>query len=199
MPGVALFQLEIDVESVRTAEREHPMVFRLQEASTNATVETLVAASPVFDATFGQRENPDDPITEPRDLAPGTRTIVPLFTAITNDLIPEELECYTIRIIPVNFPGRRELFECNKDSAMAANYFCEHTICILDELFQVAFVRTMYTVDESAGPVLICVNLTRPEIDILDETVNVFVTDFPTSMYIPVGDVPFASETTSIN
>ena len=65
--------------------------------------------------------------------------------------------------------------------------------------FEVAFVRTMYTVDESAGPVLVCVNLTRPEIDILDETVNVFVTDFPTSMYIPVGDVPFASETTSIN
>ena len=65
--------------------------------------------------------------------------------------------------------------------------------------FEVAFVRTMYTVDESAGPVLVCVNLTRPEFDILDETVNVFVTDFPTSMYIPVGDVPFASESSSAN
>ena len=65
------------------------------------------------------------------------------------------------------------------------------------EPFEVAFVRTMYTVDESAGPVLVCVNLTRPEIDILDETVNVFVIDFLTSMYIPVSDVPFASESTS--
>ena len=63
--------------------------------------------------------------------------------------------------------------------------------------FEVAFVRTMHTVDESAGPVLVCVNLTQPESDILDETVNVFVTDFPASMYIPVNDVPRASESSS--
>jgi hypothetical protein len=219
VPGVDLFQLAINVETVRTAERGHPMAFRLLETITNATVETLIAASHVFDATFGLRENPDGPIEETRDLDPGTRTVVPLLlTAIRNDLIPEELECYTIRIFPVDVLGRRKLFECNEDDDMANNYFCEHTICIQDdddgetfrtcfifyygfsaEPFQVAFVRTMYTVDESAGPVLVCVNLTRPEIDILDETVNVFVIDFPTSMYIPVDDAPFASEPTSIN
>ncbi|CAI8036861.1 hypothetical protein GBAR_LOCUS20652, partial [Geodia barretti] len=197
VPGEELFQLEIDVESVRTAEREHPMVFRLQEA--NAIVETLTAVSSIFDATFGQRENPDGPIEEARDLDQGTRRIVPLLTTIRNDLIPENKECYTIRIFPVNVPGRREQhFGCNHDADRADNYFCEHTICIQDdndlsyaESFQVAFVRTMYTVDESADPVLVCVNLTRPEIDVLDATVNVFVIDFPMSMYIPVGDVPF--------
>ena len=133
VPGVDLFQLQINVESVRTAEREHPMVFRLQEASTNATIETLVASRPVFDATFGLRANPDDPIQESRDLAPGENTSVPLLTAIRNDLIPEDLECYTIRIFPVDVPGRRELFECNEDAAMANNYFCKHTICIVDD------------------------------------------------------------------
>ncbi|CAI8013544.1 hypothetical protein GBAR_LOCUS8570 [Geodia barretti] len=196
VPGVDLFQLEINVSSVRTAEREHPMVFRLQEASTTATVETLIASSPFYDATFGLRANPDDPIQEARDLAPGSRTIQPLLlTAIRNDLIPEDLECYTIRIFPVDVAGRRELFGCYEDDDMADKYFCEHTICIIDddEPFEVAFVRTMHTVDESAGPVLVCVNLTRPEFDILDETVNVFVTDFPPSMYIPVGDVPRAT------
>ena len=67
------------------------------------------------------------------------------------------------------------------------------------EPFEVAFVRTMYTVDESVGAVNVCVNLTRPESDILEETVNVFVTDFTTSMYIPIDDVPLASESSSTN
>ena len=131
--GVDLFQLEINVESVRTAERGHPMVFRLQEASTNATVETLIPTNPVFDATFGGRENLTDPIQENFDLEAGTRTILPLLTAIRNDLIPEVLECYSIRILPVDIPGRRELFECNEDDDMADNYFCVHTICIHDD------------------------------------------------------------------
>ena len=134
VPGVDLFQLEINVETVRTAERDHPMVFRLQEASTNATVETLIAASPIFDATFGLRDNPDDPIEETRDMDLGTRVVTPsLLTAIRNDLIPEDLECYTIRIFPVDVPGRRELFGCYEDAEMANNYFCKHTICIMDD------------------------------------------------------------------
>ncbi|CAI8019900.1 hypothetical protein GBAR_LOCUS11920, partial [Geodia barretti] len=91
VPRVDLFQLEINVTSARTAERRHPMVFRLQQSISNATVETLIASSPVFDATFGLRENPDVPIEEIRKLDPGSRTITPtLLTAIRNDLIPED-------------------------------------------------------------------------------------------------------------
>ena len=133
VPGMDMFQLEINVESVRTAEKEHPMLFRLQETSTNATVETLTPASPLFDATFGLRENPDDPIEETRDLDQGTRTVLPLLTTIRNDLIPEKLECYTIRIFSRDVPGRQALFECNDDTEMADNYFCVHTICIEDD------------------------------------------------------------------
>ena len=54
------------------------------------------------------------------------------------------------------------------------------------EPFEVALVETTYTVDESVGSVSVCVNLTRP-LDILDETVNVFVIDYPSSVYIPPG------------
>lgn len=43
--------------------------------------------------------------------------------------------------------------------------------------FVVEFVRTAYTVDESEGQVTVCINLTQPQIDILDESVNVFVAD----------------------
>ena len=62
------------------------------------------------------------------------------------------------------------------------------------DAFEVAFVKTTYTIDESIGAVNVCVNLTRPEreVDILDETVNVFVIDNPSSVYIPA-DAPLAS------
>ena len=39
----------------------------------------------------------------------------------------------------------------------------------------------------------VCVNLTKPQIDILDEFVVVEVIDFPSSVYIPA-DVTLASE-----
>ena len=50
-----------------------------------------------------------------------------------------------------------------------------------------------YTVDESVGTVNVCVNLTHPMTDILDETANVFVIDDPSSIYIPPS-APLASE-----
>ena len=54
-------------------------------------------------------------------------------------------------------------------------------------------METTYTVDESVGTVNVCVNLTQPMIDILDERVNVFVIDHPSSVYTPPG-APLASE-----
>ena len=54
-------------------------------------------------------------------------------------------------------------------------------------------MENTYTVDESAGAVTVCVNLTHPMGDILDETVNVFVIDNSSSIYIPAG-APLASE-----
>ena len=57
----------------------------------------------------------------------------------------------------------------------------------------VGFVETIYTVPESVGSVEVCVNLTKPQIDILDEFVVVEVYDFPSSVLIPA-DVTLASE-----
>ena len=59
--------------------------------------------------------------------------------------------------------------------------------------FAVGFVETVYTVPESVGSVEVCVNLTRPTFDILDEFVVVEVTDFPSSVVIPA-NVTLASE-----
>ena len=134
VPGVDSFLLQINVASLRPSEREYPMGFRLREASTNATIETQIPSSPVFDATFGLRENPDYPIEEHRNLAPGLLTVLPpLLTAIRNDFIPEDLECFTLSILPVGVSGYLEFFQCNEDGVGADNYFCQHTICIEDD------------------------------------------------------------------
>ena len=130
VPGVDSFLLQINVASLWTSEREYGMIFRLQESSTNATIETPSASSPVFDAIFGLRQNPDDPIEESRDLAPGLLTVQPLETVIRNDIIPEDLECFTIRIFPVDVLCHCHYLECNEDGD---NYFCAHTICIEDD------------------------------------------------------------------
>ena len=57
----------------------------------------------------------------------------------------------------------------------------------VSEPFEVAFVKTTYTVDESVGAVNVCVNLTKPDFNILDERVQVFVIDNSSSVYIPPG------------
>ena len=43
----------------------------------------------------------------------------------------------------------------------------------------------MYAVPEDVGTVEVCVNLTQPPFDILDEYVIVKVFDFPSSVVIP--------------
>ena len=62
----------------------------------------------------------------------------------------------------------------------------------LDTL-RVAFVKKTYTVDESVGAVNVCVNLTHPMRDIRHHTVNVYVIDDSSSIYIPAS-APLASE-----
>ena len=52
-------------------------------------------------------------------------------------------------------------------------------------MFEVGFVETVYTVSEGVGSVEVCVNLTQPQVDILEEFVVVDVFDFPSSVYIP--------------
>ena len=54
-------------------------------------------------------------------------------------------------------------------------------------------METIYTVPESVGSVEVCVNLTKPQFDILEEFVVVEVTDFPSSVVIPA-NVALASE-----
>ena len=131
--GFDQFALQIGVEVLRTSEREHRMNFRYDESSSTATVEPVASTRADYDAIFGTRDGPNNPIESYFDLAPGRDSIPPLLLFIRNDFQPEHDECFTIRIIAVAVPGHQELFSCNEDSEGVNNYFCEHTICILDD------------------------------------------------------------------
>ena len=58
-------------------------------------------------------------------------------------------------------------------------------LCVISEPLNVSFVETVYTVVESDERVEVCVNLTKPDTDILDNTVNVEVFVDKDSIYIP--------------
>ena len=60
---------------------------------------------------------------------------------------------------------------------------------LFPEPFEVAFVEKSYTVFEDVGTVEVCVNLTEPQIDILNEEVYVMVFNDETSVYIPADGV----------
>ena len=55
-------------------------------------------------------------------------------------------------------------------------------------------MQTIYTVIEDQGPVGVCVNLTKPEVDIEEEMVFVESIDFSSSVSIPHNCSTLASE-----
>ena len=134
IPGVDSFTFFIDLATLMVSEREHRMLFRLL-ASGAATVVSFASFSATdFDARFGGQEA--DPIEEMDFLDPGEDTVRPRRTEIINDFIPEDEECFTIQISPIDIPGLRELFKCDfmdMSTTPPTNYSCEHTICIKDD------------------------------------------------------------------
>ena len=88
----------------------------------------------LYDVLFGTRQYSNyDPIEEFVILESMDDTIQPLITFIRNDFRVEDQECFTIRVLPLDIPGRRELFACNEDVIGATNYFCLTKVCIEDD------------------------------------------------------------------
>ena len=133
VPGVDEFPLHIDVETLRVSEREHRMLYRLLSSGTATVVFLGFAESLDYDAKFGNDDT--DPIEQEDFLLPGENSIPPLQTDIRNDFVPEDEECYSIQISPIDIPGLRELFMCDfvdTSSIPPRSFFCTHTICIED-------------------------------------------------------------------
>ena len=132
------FRLTYDVAAMRISERDHLMTFRLLEDISTATVNTRQELQDAYfllinDAVFGQERVRNDPIEVSLILPLGRTTLLQeLPTFIRGDFVPEDDECYTVRVFADNVPGVRQFFSCNSE-ANATNYFCEHEICIKND------------------------------------------------------------------
>ena len=118
--------IDIDVASLRSSEREHLVIFRVESGGTAIVEPFNVTTNPRFDAQFGTRDEYNASIIDQRIIIPGERELIsPLSARIRADFRPELEECFTIHLFPDNVS---ELFSCNEDDS--DNYFCETTICI---------------------------------------------------------------------
>ena len=133
-PGFDEFQLEIDVATLRVSEKENRLLYRVLSSGTARVVSFEFRDNLDYDARFGFVEA--DPIEQEDRLLPGRDSIIPLQTAIRDDFVPEDEECYSIQISPIDIPGLKELYTCdfvNTSSTPPTSFFCEHTICIEDD------------------------------------------------------------------
>ena len=136
-----LFDVLIPVNAARAAEKDVELLFRVVETVSNATIDSIIIdIDSGFDALFGIR-TPGDFLEDIRILFMGTTELVdpPLTARIRKDFVIEELECFTIEILPVEIgPGsgqddQLQSFICNEDEVDAVDHFCLHTICIEDD------------------------------------------------------------------
>ena len=134
IPGRNEFFVFIDLNNLRVSEREYGLLFRLLGGGGATVVSFANEDSDDHDARFGKIEAD---LIEQRDfLDPGDDRINPLRTQIVNDFIPEDEECFTIELSPIDIPGLRELFMCDfvdETTNPPTNYSCLHTICIKDD------------------------------------------------------------------
>ena len=133
VPGTDEFQLQIDV-ATRVSERERRMLYRVLSSSTATVVSFEFRDNLDYDARFGVDQAYS--IGQEDVLLPGRNSTGPLRTAIRDDFVPEDEECYSIQISLIHYAGWHELFCCDfvdTSSTPPMNFFCEHTICIEDD------------------------------------------------------------------
>ena len=122
--------ITVNVSTNRISEVNYNVYFRYQDVTSSAIVEPLSSNESIeYDALFGERLDSSEPIQELQEIEAG-RTSISIQLLIFNDLIPEEEECFTLRIVPVHVVSLRNRPECNEHGD---SFFCEHTICIMDD------------------------------------------------------------------
>lgn len=129
VPGEDVF-IDISTITLRASEIEHRILYRLLSIGTATVVPFTTFDTLDYDAQFGIEEG--DHIEVLDSLEPGEIIISPQRVVIRNDFLPEDVECFSIRISPVENPGVRELFRCNEDDSTSVSFFCKHTVCIQD-------------------------------------------------------------------
>lgn len=136
-PPGDLFQVLIDIATLRTSEMDLGILFIISRSHGNPAMVTVSSqlqdySASEYDAIFhseGFGHNPYDYL-EYYILQPNQNTIPSLMSFVINDIRSELQECYTIRIS--GFFYYEYTIVCNS-SEDATEYFCYHTICIDDD------------------------------------------------------------------
>ena len=132
----------IEVHSRITSEVEYTIGFRHIRQGAVATVETNEFLDPTFDtdfdAKYGARPNPNnpgDPLERTRILQVGRlEPVRQLVTTIFPDVRPEGNESYIISVFVIDTEtgGGRVNYDCNDNEDNPNDFFCDHTVFILD-------------------------------------------------------------------
>ena len=123
-----LISITVHVSTNKISELNYNVYFRYQDVISSAIVEPLSSNDVEYDALFGEQLDSNEPIQELQEIRPGQNS-TSIELMIFNDLIPEEEECFTLQIQAID-PSLMSPPKCNENGD---SFFCEHTICIIDD------------------------------------------------------------------
>ena len=131
-PFIQVFPIVRTVHSLRQSEIEYTFVVML----TDATAIVTEVSNPVgtWDVAFGVRSEISDVHLLSYSLHPGETVRSGIRALIWNDFNAEDNETFTLRVSPMDFCGITCDFKCynDGDDPVEGNYFCSHTVTIVD-------------------------------------------------------------------
>ena len=132
-PSLAVFPMFRSVHSLR----ESDILYTVMISTTDGTAAVTAADNRIgsWDVAFGTRDIFSNLLVSLQDLNPGETEITFIQTNIMNDIYIEDNETFTLRVSVADVGGIRRNFECYDDgeTPVEGNFFCSHTVTIVDE------------------------------------------------------------------
>ena len=132
-PSLAVFPMFRSVHSLR----ESDILYTVMISTTDGTAAVTAADNRIgsWDVAFGTRYDISNLLVSLQDLNPGETEITYIRTDIMNDIHPEDNETFTLKVSAESVGGIRRNFECYDDgeTPVEGNFFCSHTVTIVDE------------------------------------------------------------------
>ena len=132
-PTLSAFPIYRTVHALRESEIDYSIKICVTYGST-ATVTEFYNLVGAWDASFGYRDYSRGLILS-YILSQGETNITNIRVWVMNDLSIEDNETFTLRISSTNYYGYGQSIKCYEDdeTPVEGNYFCQHTITIVDE------------------------------------------------------------------
>jgi len=127
------FSTFLALHSLRESENEYPLVISVTDGT--ATVTDAPTSNLTWDVAFGTRDVASNTLVSSHSLRPGETEITMIRLVIMNDFNSEDNETFTLRVSLDDGGVVRRNFDCYDDGEdpVEGNYFCSHTITIIDD------------------------------------------------------------------